>query len=387
MSIVPLAVGRWQDHLDLLRFLAAMTVVAGHARRTFFVGYELVADRNLLVTALYSWSGYAYPAVIVFFILSGFLIGGSVMSAVRQNRWSWHQFLYSRFARLYVVLIPGLLLTLVWDQFTCRLDTGRDGFCTELLMDLGWSISERSSPVNMIGNSLFLQEILVPAYGSNSPLWSLSYEFWYYIAFPALVVEIVAGRGRERFVWVIFLVSLGVFVGPRISGYFVLWLLGAGARILSETVRFRGMVQRLHLGTKSGFCVLLAALAIVRTGAIEQRFGLFASDAVTAVGATVFVLGASVVAGEGADRYSVLCRALAGFSYTLYLCHFPPLIFAKAWLTPYQKWQPEPIRVIQVCGLCAVLVAYCYGLSQLTERKTASLRAALSTFGARFLEL
>jgi len=37
-------------------------------------------------------------------------------------------------------------------------------------------------------NVFFLQTITVPVYGSNSPLWSLANEFWYYLLFPLLLL-------------------------------------------------------------------------------------------------------------------------------------------------------------------------------------------------------
>jgi peptidoglycan/LPS O-acetylase OafA/YrhL len=45
-------------------------------------------------------------------------------------------------------------------------------------------------PEVLLGNLVFLQAILVPTWGSNGPLWSLAFEFWFYIWFPTLAHRI-----------------------------------------------------------------------------------------------------------------------------------------------------------------------------------------------------
>jgi len=47
-----------------------------------------------------------------------------------------------------------------------------------------------NSFTTMIGNILFQMTVLVPIYGTNSPLWSLSNEFAYYCFFPLTLFSI-----------------------------------------------------------------------------------------------------------------------------------------------------------------------------------------------------
>jgi peptidoglycan/LPS O-acetylase OafA/YrhL len=58
--------------------------------------------------------------VIVFFVLSGFLVGGSVIKAHRQGQWRWTGYLSRRLSRLWIVIVPALLLTLFWDSIGLR---------------------------------------------------------------------------------------------------------------------------------------------------------------------------------------------------------------------------------------------------------------------------
>ena len=50
-----------------------------------------------------------------------------------------------------------------------------------------FGVPSRDGLETLLGNAAFLQEIVVPTYGSNAPLWSLSYEFWYYFLYPVLI--------------------------------------------------------------------------------------------------------------------------------------------------------------------------------------------------------
>ena len=52
----------------------------------------------------------------MFFIVSGFLVGGSVWRLIAQARFDLGAYLINRFARIYLVFIPALLLVLVLEH-------------------------------------------------------------------------------------------------------------------------------------------------------------------------------------------------------------------------------------------------------------------------------
>jgi len=98
------------DRLDLVRGVAALVVLWGHVRGLLFLsGHELVHPW-LATRALYFVTSLGYQAVMIFFVLSGFLISGSAIKACQEKRWSWRWYLTNRFTRLYVVLLPALVL-------------------------------------------------------------------------------------------------------------------------------------------------------------------------------------------------------------------------------------------------------------------------------------
>lgn len=92
--------------LDLLRFASAFVVFLYHFK------FQLPG----------------YQAVMVFFVLSGYFISSSVLHSLENGTWSWREYLTKRLLRLWIVLIPALLLTYVWAKLQIHLFGGSDYF-------------------------------------------------------------------------------------------------------------------------------------------------------------------------------------------------------------------------------------------------------------------
>jgi len=103
-------------HLDVIRAAAAWAVMWGHLRTLFFVDFQHLHSPGWLLGALYFFTGFGHQAVMVFFVLSGFLISATVIKSHISGTWSWREYAINRSTRLYVVLIPGLLLGSLWDS-------------------------------------------------------------------------------------------------------------------------------------------------------------------------------------------------------------------------------------------------------------------------------
>ena len=83
MSKEPRLAKRTSVHLDLIRGVSAVAVLLYHLRGLFFVDYPFLGHRiRAHQSALYAVTGYGHQAVMVFFVLSGYFIGTSVMESV-----------------------------------------------------------------------------------------------------------------------------------------------------------------------------------------------------------------------------------------------------------------------------------------------------------------
>ena len=90
-----------------------MAVLFGHLRAGFFGSYRKSGSHNPVAAGLMCLSSVSHDAVIIFFVLSGYLIGASVLKGAVTQRWTWNSYLIKRATRLYVVLLPSITLTAI----------------------------------------------------------------------------------------------------------------------------------------------------------------------------------------------------------------------------------------------------------------------------------
>ena len=88
--------------LDALRFIAAFMVLLSHARNTFFPAYaDLPAGQhNIFSMAFTMFCRMGHEAVIVFFVLSGFLVGGRGLERIQGGSMNVGSYAIDRFARI-----------------------------------------------------------------------------------------------------------------------------------------------------------------------------------------------------------------------------------------------------------------------------------------------
>ena len=99
--------------LDGMRWIAASIVFLGHLRDPLFQGYGSLsaAERTPAVQLWYFVTGWFGPAVIVFFVLSGYLVGGIASARASLGKFSATSYGIDRVSRLYVAFLPALALT------------------------------------------------------------------------------------------------------------------------------------------------------------------------------------------------------------------------------------------------------------------------------------
>lgn len=66
--------------ISALRGLAALQVAASHLRAEIYPGLRTLEDPSLAYLGLAFFTGFAHQAVVVFFLISGWLVGGSLMN-------------------------------------------------------------------------------------------------------------------------------------------------------------------------------------------------------------------------------------------------------------------------------------------------------------------
>ncbi|HWY09101.1 MAG TPA: acyltransferase [Candidatus Acidoferrales bacterium] len=357
------------DSLDLIRSVAACAVMVGHLRTLFFVDFQHLQSKSLPLQALYFFTGFGHQAVIVFFVLSGFLISSTVIRSHVLRKWSWRNYAVNRATRLYVVLVPGLLLGFFWDRLGSWLFAAH-GIYAHSLSDLGPAVPLKNLTLGaLLGNLFFLQTILCETFGSNGPLWSLANEFWYYVLFPVALGAGLAWAGRRirmAIALTCFAILIGIFLGPVILVGFSIWLAGCGLVFLYSRVQVRS--RSAALGMVCFFSILAGGtLAVARV----RQWDPVLSDLEVGFVFTFFLFAVLQFAGgQNSSPFSAVAHRFAGFSYSLYVLHFPFLLFFRSWLVPTERWQPTPIHLLCAASVGAGSLLFAWLVSHVTEAKT-----------------
>jgi peptidoglycan/LPS O-acetylase OafA/YrhL len=357
--------------LDAVRGAAALLVLLDHTHNLFFVTVDVAMQASAhprLTQALYAVNAAGVEAVVIFFVLSGYLISGSVFRALEQGRWSWKEYLTNRLVRLWLVLIPALAVGGLWDSarltlqsrmgisagtpFTVYMAAGR----------LGWKI--------LLGNIFFLQEIRTTSFGSNRALWSLANEFWYYILFPLGLFAVSRGTSlRARILYGAAFIAIAVFVTQGVMALFPVWLLGTALALMKP--------PRIHFGAAMRWTAFVIYTPLVFVLAmLPWPWRYVKVDYVLGLLTALFLwllLSAQSRANETALHVR-LSRSLAHFSYSLYLVHYPMLAFLALLLTQHGVWIPTARALAAGAGLCLLAVVYAYGVAALTEFHNDSVR-------------
>jgi peptidoglycan/LPS O-acetylase OafA/YrhL len=352
-------------HLDAIRGCAAMVVVFYHTVMSYIEPYQK-GTHGLLPNVLHTVHYWAGAAVLLFFVLSGYLVGTSVLRAHERKTWAWANYLLSRLSRLYTVLIPALVACVIFDFFGHHLARTIPIY-TGINPTNGQPYVWPDTWASFIGTSLFVQNILTGVYGSIGPAWSLANEFWYYILFPIMVGIFVKNwRGLASLV---VCVAIALFVGVKIVSLFPAWLGGIAVGRLAEKYPLRSKWVR-----RSVFIASILGVGASIAGAAAHKLGVgIATDYPIALSGMGIVYAALCMPPAG-GLYAKVAIFLSEISYTLYLTHQPLIIFlGAAWLGTH-KWSPTighlPLMLIPI----GAALIYACGMYYLFESRTDSVR-------------
>lgn len=316
-------------YLDLLRLGAAAVVFIGH------LSWQAISGGFL-----WQFGRYGHSAVIVFFVLSGFVIQYAADTKERRLV----DYSVARLARLYSVVLPALLLTFICDAIGTAHNP--NVYHMERETDQGW---------RLIAAATFLTQ----SWGhisalSNDAYWSLPYEFWYYVLFAAVTFL----KGPQR---VAALLISAFIAGPGILMMGPIWAMGAIAYRLIKHITFGKTVAR-SLWIATG----IAAIAVAMSDKPITQTAPFLPNAYSGWD---FLLGALVAANIlsvnflsfDLSRFHRPVAKLAGVTFALYLFHLPLLHLSAAYMP---AGLPVPVRGLIQSGLTLTII---YWLSLITE--------------------
>lgn len=296
------------DNLLTVRVFATLAVVVGHAAS--FSG-SLPWTQHPPGPYLQS------QAVTLFFFVSGYTISWVCDRDFTAGR-TIGDFVFDRATRLLVPLIPLLIL-----------EAG-----AEWLLYREHPYTQNFSLLTLIGNVLFLQNIDlslpgigsfynfgIGVFGTNRPLWTISIEFWLYVAYAGIAFGALT-LSRMRIIPVALslfgLMALNSPLGGPSGSLLLVWLFGA---VAFYALRYAPLAPR------STRFALLPIVAFIAAHLFWPRN--WPADGTYSYLYTIMIgtLGFAFVAlcpALGA-RWKRLMRFFGDFSYTTYLAHYPVL--------------------------------------------------------------
>ncbi len=364
------------NFISLARWIAALAVLIGHAGVLIQLSDIMVGPHGPGVYAWWFLASFSHQAVLVFFVISGFLIGGELLVRRRRTAPFLRDYMLNRFSRIYIVLIPALAYGFLIDL------VGRRIFPNSGIYDAPF-FEGVFNPLNILWSILQQQSIWAPQAGTNGPLWSLACEMWYYVTFPLLLLPFATAYPRAvRFA----VFGLGALAATIMSIPESFFLFGYGAWAIGAFTRLapRPMIKStlLSLGI---FLITVTVMRLAARGPIIVAHPIITTLADLAVVATfanlLLTLRFSDENGLFAEIGSVHHR-LSDFSYSLYATHAPLVFFVWAGVgsllgRDWYKQLPTPLHWTLAFAVIVSAIAFAYFLSRLTEARTRDFREFL----------
>lgn len=363
--------------LDAWRGFAALLVVVQHSAVLVLRGHlSNVAQRPAPLAVI------GNCAVTLFFVLSGYLVGGSVLRGMAKG-WNWRDYLLARGTRLWIVLLPALILGAGWDLLGTALFPHAPvytGFSGYVRTDPTIAADHVTLPI-FLANAAFLQGAvplwhhasLAPPLGSNFPLWSLMNEFWYYALFPVALLAFRSKSVPKQLLYAFLALAIVSVFGYRWLVFMLPWLFGAFAHRLPGSKWLGSATGRWSTGAAALAMLLIVSMDRVRL----YPLGDLALSAVFAVHLRALAsLGHGSQADQNPARRGV--GFFAGMSYTLYLAHMPLLVFATAAIGINEGVARGLEAGLLVSLGVSLAIAYSIAVWWLAERNTDALRAWLA---------
>lgn len=359
------------------RPIATAEPVATGTRNAGFYRYDLDGLRGIaiaLVAVFHVWFGRVSGGVDVFLALSGFFFGGKVIRAALNPAVTLSPVaevirLVRRLVPALVVVLAGCAVLTILVQPETRWETFADQSLASLGYYQNWELANTASDYLRAGEAVSpLQHI-----------WSMSVQGQFYVGFLLLI----AGCGylfrrrlgahlRTLFLGLLTALTVASFVyaivahqGNQATAYYNSFargwelLLGALVGALVPAIRWP-MWLRTLLAT-------VALAAILSCGALINGVKEFPGPwALVPVGATMVMIlaGANLRGGPAAtDRLPLPSRllaarplvALGAMAYSLYLWHWPLLIFWLSFTGHRHAGFVEGSAVLLVSGVLAYL--------------------------------
>lgn len=284
----------------------------------------------------------------IFFVISGYLIGGIVFRAVDARHFSFARFLEFRLRRVAPAALVVILACLI-AGYLLLLPRRFERLAESALANLYFGV-----------NHLFLSQAgYFDATSDFKPLlhtWSLSVEEQFYFVFPLLAVLITRFAKAHRLPWitVLMLASLTTNLWLTDQHYEAAYFLAIGRAweflfgALLVLLPAPQWSPRLRNAAAAAGLIVLAGCTLL----YDRHMAYPGFAVMLPVGATVAIISAGVNAEPALSRWigATPQRLMGRISYSFYLWHWPILVFMQhlivAPLSQADRWSAFALTLL-----------------------------------------
>ncbi|MDO8652468.1 MAG: acyltransferase [Undibacterium sp.] len=300
-----------------LRGVAALVVLLSHIIQIYWLRYEMLPPWIRGVSSISSDF-----AVKVFFVLSGFLIAHSIEENVNRNKglFDVKSYIAARLARIYPPFIFSIAISVFVFLFLYVFNMPGVAYPLKFPGDAYSARDYLTLSKNELLFSLIMLQGLLQL---NGPLWSLYIEVKLYLIYACFYLIILGSKRFSAMIGFSLISYVAIRLNPEFLRYATIWLVGSIAYYMF------GIVGR-RLNSKAAACLLLVAFIVctdiaksyIVSPALSQSPPLILLDLLLAVVISAIVL-----------KFNFrlpLIHDVGTISYSLYVTHFPVLLFLQS---------------------------------------------------------
>jgi peptidoglycan/LPS O-acetylase OafA/YrhL len=302
-------------------------------------------------------------AVIILFLLSGFLITQSLLYRAKKPGTHLPGFMADRVARIMTPFVPVLLVIALLNATVIETRMSADGLSTGFIALFGNLALLFDYPIFQM---LAVANVDVPwrirPYNTAEPFWTVAIEFWLYVAASLLVFcVLLREKLRRPVVYLLAVISVPVLVWNAAAGpgksLSLVWILGGLAGFIVVYMGTHSVAARSR--ALSAWMVGIGAAALA--GRIV-KLGFDPYDLQTAFLMTLLFLGVFLRLNQAVKVWRMpasLAKFFASYSYSLYLVHNTVLVIV------FENTHGLPIGLAIAIGvalshLCGLIVYHLF---------------------------
>ncbi|EGL0462388.1 acyltransferase, partial [Salmonella enterica] len=299
--------------LDLIRAIASQLVLIGHGISYFGI-FKILHEPN------FPWM--QNIAVVIFFILSGFVITYSTIIKTKNKDYNFENFFSDRASRIFSAYIVALFVIFLIDFCSQSIDAAK------YIYQPAYNASTFVYNIFMLQDFplwglIFNNEYKPTSFGSARVLWTISIEWWFYMFFGVVFFTLIRKERISPLKITMFLFSIIVawhyLYGSRGGHLTLYWALGMFIML------FYNKYKKITNGLKTNLIIFTLAFSacVITQIRVIDGYNLIFSIFLALVMLSLINISNYI----DLNKIHSVIEITASYSFTLYLIHYTILDF------------------------------------------------------------